>query len=226
MANLQVETWAASSSEQVAEVLRDQIIHGDIPQGSPLRELNLSSTLGVSRRTVREALLLLASQGLVDHERNRGATVRTLHRQDVVDLYTIRRTLETQGARSAPQAQEGDRKHLKQAFERLCESAYSNDSYIIVKADLAFHGAVIGLTGSPRINSFYSQISAEMEMAISLIRKDEDAVRTSPEQVIAEHGRIHDYLQARDSFEAQQAVIEHANMNEHRLLEVIEHFDL
>lgn len=226
MSNSQTETLPASSSEQVAEVLRDQIIRGDIPQGIPLRELTLSSTMGVSRRTIREALMLLASQGLIDHERNRGATVRTLHSADVVDLYTIRRALETQGARSAPQAHESDREYLTQAFERLRESAQRGDSYTIVKADLAFHGAVIGLIGSPRINSFYGQISAEMEMAISLIRKDEDAVSTSPEQVIAEHARIHDHLQARDSLEAQQAIIEHANMNERRLLEVIAKSDM
>jgi len=40
--------------------------------------------------------MLLASQGLIDYERNRGATMRTLHCADVVDLCTIRRTLETQ----------------------------------------------------------------------------------------------------------------------------------
>lgn len=181
----------------------------------------MAETLGVSRRTVREALLILATQGLVTHERNRGATVSKLSAGDVRDLYTVRRTLEVQGARACTTAGARERERLDSAFREFVESARRQDSHEIARRDMAFHGAVIGLVGSPRMDAFYEQCSFEMRLAIALIRQDEDLTETTPEQAIAEHGRIYDALRNRESFEAQLAIIEHIDANERRLLALV-----
>jgi DNA-binding GntR family transcriptional regulator len=83
-----------STASLVSETLRDSIIRGELPPGTPLREQTLSVALDVSRNTVREALRLLDHEGLVDYQVNRGVTVRQLSKSDVQDLYRTREALE------------------------------------------------------------------------------------------------------------------------------------
>lgn len=216
------EESALSVAERIAAEIREGIFAGELAQGEPLREVSLAEVKGVSRRTVREALLLLASQRLVTHERNRGAVVRVLVREDVLDLYRVRRMLELQGARNAPFASERDRQHLGQSYERLRDAVYGGDSREMVRSDLEFHGAVVGLTGSSRIVAFYEQVSSEMEMALTVIRGGEDLHGFGAEQIIGDHRTIHDALIARDVMEAQRTILGHIEFNERYLLTLIE----
>lgn len=211
-----------STAEKVAERLREEMLCGALPQGARLREVALSESMRVSRRTVREALLILAEQRLVSHERHRGAVVRTLSRADVADLYQVRRTLELQGARNAPFAAERERNALGAAYERLREALLGGHSRATVHCDLAFHGAVVGLVASPRLDAFYEQVSSEMEMALMMIRGGEERRGLSAEQFISEHRTIRDLLLARDVVEAQRAILAHIDLNERFLLSLID----
>ena len=211
-----------SAAERLAWEIREAIYEGNLVPGSPLREVSLADAKGVSRRTVREALLLLASQGLVVHERNRGATVRALGADDVIDMYRVRRTFELQGARNAPLASDEDRARLQAAYERLHDAVHGEDSREIVNADLSFHGAVVGLVGSARLDGFYAQMSPEMEMVLAVIRRGERIDGLTPEQIIADHRTIHAALMARDVIEAQRAILEHIDFNERYLLGLLE----
>lgn len=213
---------APSISERVVEQIREEILSGRLPPGAPLREVPIAESQGVSRRTIREALLALANQRLVVHERNRGATVRILERRDVQDLYEVRRTLELQGARNAPFASARDRSRLQNAYAWLCEAAHGSDSREMVRSDLVFHGAVVGLSGSVRLQAFYDQVSPEMEMALSLIRGGEADSGWSAEQIIGDHKTIHDSLIAREVMEALRVLQSHIDFNERYLLSLIE----
>lgn len=215
------EASQGSAAERIAAEIRSHIFSEKIAQGAPLREVTLAEELGVSRRTIREALFKLATQGLVVHERNRGATVRVLGDKDVLDLYTVRRTLELQGARNAPFASAESRERLDGAYLKLKQAAFGDDSAQMVRSDLAFHGAVIGLADSPRLNSFFELISPEMEMALSVIRDGEQSDGLSAEQIIGDHRTIHAALMAHDVFEAQRAILAHIEFNERFLLTLL-----
>lgn len=210
-----------SIAEKVAAKIREEIMNGTLEQGSPLREIALAELHGVSRRTIREALLLLARQKLAAHERNRGAIVRTLEPSDVLDFYRVRRTLELEGARNAPFASEERREALKSSYQQLSEATFSRDSREMVRYDLAFHGAVVGLANSERLSSFYNQMGPEMEMALAVIRDGEQLSGFSADQVIADHQTIHDALIAREVIEAQRAIIAHIELNERYLLTLL-----
>ncbi|WP_336660899.1 GntR family transcriptional regulator [Leucobacter sp. USHLN153] len=212
---------AESVSERVAAQIREEIFSGVLPQGAALREVALAEVHQVSRRTVREALLSLASERLVVHERNRGASVRSLTAADISDLYAVRRTFEVQGARNAPFAKERDRRNLTEAYERLRAAAHGDDSRALVRSDLAFHGAVVALAGSPRLSAFYAQMSPEMEMAISVMRGGEHQEGWGAEQIIGDHRTIHEALIARDVLEAQRVILAHADFNERYLLALV-----
>ena len=215
------DSTATAASDTAANQIREQIFTGTIPQGARLREVALSELLGVSRRTVREALLLLAEQRLVVHERHRGAMVRTFQERDIRDLYTVRRTFELEGARNAPFATEEARIRLTNAFEYLREALHSGDARRTVTADLQFHGAVVALAGSDRLSGFYEQMSAEMEMVLVMIRGGEEERGMTAEQLVSEHQVIHDSLLARDVIGAQRAALEHIDTNEQFVLGIL-----
>ena len=81
-----------STAERVADVLRERITDGSLAPGTRLPEDAVGSALGVSRNTLREAFRLLAHERLVVVEFNRGAFVRRLTVDEVVDLYLARRS--------------------------------------------------------------------------------------------------------------------------------------
>lgn len=83
-----------TTSELVVEALRDRILSGAIPPGSPLRQELLAEELGVSRIPVREAIRQLSAEGLVDAIPHRGAFVSMLSRAEVEELFDIRLRLE------------------------------------------------------------------------------------------------------------------------------------
>ncbi|MFC7766975.1 FCD domain-containing protein [Leucobacter soli] len=120
-----------------------------------------------------------------------------------------------------PFAGESERSTLDSAYERLSEALLAGDSRTTVHCDLAFHGAVVGLAASPRLDAFYEQVSSEMEMALMMIRGGEELRGLGTEQIIAEHRTIRDLLIARDVAEAQRAILSHIDLNERFLLSLV-----
>jgi len=82
------------ASERIAAVLREQILGGDIGPGSRIRQEEVADRLGASRLPVREALRLLAAEGLVIVEPNKGARVPALDMDEVETLYQMRERIE------------------------------------------------------------------------------------------------------------------------------------
>lgn len=81
--------------------LRDYIVEGNIPDGGRILERELCDLLGISRTPLREALKVLASEGLVELLPNRGARVRTLSEADLVELFDVMGALEGLAGRLA-----------------------------------------------------------------------------------------------------------------------------
>ncbi|EPD68795.1 MULTISPECIES: GntR family transcriptional regulator [unclassified Streptomyces] len=81
-------------SRHIADTLRDEILAGDLPPGTWLRQDELAARLGVSRIPVREALRMLESEGLTESFPNRGSRVLVLSLQDVNTYYRMRERLE------------------------------------------------------------------------------------------------------------------------------------
>src|SRR5918994_7649165 len=90
-----------SASAAASEVIREAIIDGRLAPGQRLKEEELARELGMSRTPVREALLMLQSEGLVESIPRRGATVRSYAVGDLDDVYQLRALLEGYAARRA-----------------------------------------------------------------------------------------------------------------------------
>src|ERR1700694_3063516 len=83
------EREESSLHDEILLQLRDYIVEGNIPDGSHIRERQLCDMLGISRTPLREALKVLASEGLVDLLPNRGARVRQLRQKDLSELFDV-----------------------------------------------------------------------------------------------------------------------------------------
>jgi DNA-binding GntR family transcriptional regulator len=81
-------------SNQVADYLRDQILGGNIVPGERVRQEGVAERFGASRLPVREALRMLEAEGLIEHERNKGARVPRLNMHEVDVIYQMRERLE------------------------------------------------------------------------------------------------------------------------------------
>src|SRR5215207_10462506 len=86
------------AAPRVRDLLEEAILEGDLKPGERLRAEALAQRFGTSRTPIREALLQLEAQGLVDVEPNRGAVVRAFDRDDLLDLYELRALLEPKAA--------------------------------------------------------------------------------------------------------------------------------
>jgi DNA-binding GntR family transcriptional regulator len=83
------------------DALRDRILHGEYPEGEPLRQDAIADELGVSRIPVREALRQLEAEGLVTFSPHRGAVVSTMSLQEIAELFELRAEIESDLLRRA-----------------------------------------------------------------------------------------------------------------------------
>jgi len=130
------------AAPRVRDLLEEAILEGDLKPGERLRAEALAQRFGTSRTPIREALLQLEAQGLVDVEPNRGAVVRSFDRDDLFDLYQLRALLEPHAAAlAAPRISETD----IEALAALCEAEDQ------MAANEAFHRIILEAAGSPRL---------------------------------------------------------------------------
>lgn len=145
-----IEIDRSSTVDRVAHALREEMYRGTLTGGTSLRESNVAESLGVSRSTVREALQILTSEGLLVRRPNRGVEVRQLTEAEIEDVFKARRVLETAAARSVVQATRTDLMTLI-AVQRDFEEAVASSAAasVVTEAHLAVHVAIVGLLGSP-----------------------------------------------------------------------------
>lgn len=97
-----------TASSAAMELIREAILDGRLAPGQRLKEVQLANELGISRTPIREALLLLQAEGLVEASPNRGSTVRAYDVRELADMYELRAVLEGHAARRAAQRVTGD----------------------------------------------------------------------------------------------------------------------
>lgn len=182
----------SSTSEQVADAMRAMILRGELTPGTPLREVPLAESIGISRNTVREAVRVLARQGLVTHSMHRGAVVTQLSEQDVADLYRVRRALETQAIAASAGATPEQLAELDTAVQDLERAAADSDWDRMVDADWSFHEALVRFLGSRRLNVFFETIQAELRLCLSILDRADD----DPDDLVEEHRELRDLLLA------------------------------
>lgn len=120
---------AASLTEQIADHIADEIIRGRMAPGERIRELRVARALGVSRGSVREALLMLRRRHLIHMVPRRGAVVADLSRRQLDDLYELLESLlGLVGRRMTELWDEEDRERFQPALAALESAAARGDT--------------------------------------------------------------------------------------------------
>jgi DNA-binding GntR family transcriptional regulator len=161
-----------STTDQVLHELRSAILAGRIKPREQLPEVALSRTFGTGRSAIREALRQLVQEGLVVSELNRGAWVRPLSTEDVIDVYRARTAIEVAAVQAALQRDGGyDLTELRAAQDQIRAASGSNASEApsrdLIGADLDFHRELVALAGSPRLSRAHEPLAAESQMLLN-----------------------------------------------------------
>jgi DNA-binding GntR family transcriptional regulator len=213
-----------SSAEQLARVIREQVLQGAIPPGTPLREPQIVASAGVSRSTAREALRLLAFEGLVEHSLHRGAMVRQLSPTDIEDVYRVRRLVEAAAADAGPTLSPQQRSELTGALDDLERAAAGREWRSLVEADLAFHRALVALHGSERLDRLQRALELELRLAFSItayVEREFD----DPDPIVADHRLILEHLLDGDAAGFRARLLDHLNRHERAVIRVLEALD-
>lgn len=148
--------------------LRQLILTERLKPGEWLRQEELAGRLRISRTPIREALRLLAEEGLVEIEPHRGARITPLSREELEEIYAARLGLEGLVARYAAAKIDGDvLERLRHALPRLAALAASGDVDIYLREDRMFVEACYAVSERPRL---CRQIAALRERAERYLR--------------------------------------------------------
>jgi DNA-binding GntR family transcriptional regulator len=128
------------SAMSITSQLRDEILEGVFPPGERLVEINLSQRYGVGRAAIRAALVVLDSEGLVDREANRGATVRRISIGEAIEIAEARGMLEGLLARhAAVNANDAERGELRAIVGDMRVAVNDGDQLAYSKLNATFH---------------------------------------------------------------------------------------
>ena len=193
-----------STAERVADALREQLLSGAIAPGTPMRDVDLSARVGVSRTTVREALAVLAREGLLTHSLHRGMEVARLAPADVRDIYAARRVIERAAAESLVANSAGSLEELERAFHDMTEATARRDRRRVVEADVAFHTALVATLGIRRLRTAIVGALMELRLVLSVTDRANDDL----DDQLRQHRKLLQLLRER-SPEAVTALEEH-----------------
>jgi DNA-binding GntR family transcriptional regulator len=193
-------------TDTVVEILREAILDGALPSGAWLPEDRLATALAVSRTPVREALRLLADDGLVAKTVHYGAVVAPWSLDDVLALYVVRAQLEGLASRLAAQRlPAGLLPTLMETNGRMAACLESGNLSNLASINLEFHKALRDAAENPYLSRFLIQIEHAVRRAdhSTLERPDRAAA------VIAEHQAIIDAVGRQDPDAAEAAAKHH-----------------
>ncbi|WP_117237567.1 GntR family transcriptional regulator [Thermus sediminis] len=190
--------------EAVYGHLRGLLLSGRFAPGERLSEPLLAKELGVSRTPVREALMRLAEEGLVELVPGKGARVRVFTPEEVEEVYGARALLEGEAAREAAlRATPWELSQLEAALKAIDE-APEGDYPEQMRRDLEFHRTLVRLSGNKTLYGLYEDLLATLALVRSAVPmlSQEEATRR-------EHQAILEALRARDPEGARRAVEAH-----------------
>jgi DNA-binding GntR family transcriptional regulator len=207
-----------SLGEDVAERLRDAILHGELSPGQHLREEELGDRLQVSRGPVRDAFVLLEREGLVRSSRHRGVSVVELTRNDLFELYTLRSALEPLAITLAIQrATSADMAEMDSSLAQMT-SAFSRriTERDAARLDVEFHDTIYQAAHHQRLSSAWDQIRLPTYW---FMLSRNVASPDWREGTVKGHADIVRVIRSGDEAAAAQAIKEHIAFAYERILE-------
>jgi DNA-binding GntR family transcriptional regulator len=190
--------------EEVAELLRQRIFQRELEPGSWIDELKLAEEYGISRTPLREALKVLAAEGLVTMKVRRGAYVTEVSDKDLADVYHLLALLESDAAGVVAQrASDAELAELQSLHTELEAAANDRDRFFALNE--RFHMRLLEIAS----NRWREQMVADLRKVMKLNRHNSLFKTGRIDDSLAEHRAIMTALLARNAALTQQRMHEH-----------------
>ncbi len=194
-----------SLREQALDVLRNAVTSGQLQPGTHLVETELSAALSISRGTLREALRQLQQEGLVEPRERGRLSVRTLHDDEIREMFDVRSALE--GLAAARVSVRPDRTEkvalLQAALDRMAAAEGSISD--MVEIDLDFHRLLCRSSGNATLERTWEALAGSIRMSIMFA----GAERAVTNMSVARHQAVIDAIATGDPDTARSAVSNH-----------------
>lgn len=191
------------------EQVKDMIFSGSVNIGEKLATQQLADHLGVSRTPVREALVRLASEGLVTRGENQGYSVRRLTLKDATNLFEARMVIEVANARfAAVRAGSGALSAMEDKLDKASGHLAANELGAFQKTSRGFHQLIATSTANEQLQRMFSQINDLVILfGITLIQSSP----ARAQDIEQENRRIYQAIQAGSATQAADAMQNHLN---------------
>lgn len=198
----------AALHEQVAHRLRQMLVENRIAPGAKLNERALCEALQVSRTPLREAIKMLAAEGLVELLPNRGAIALQLDEADVAHTFEVMAGLEGQsGELAATRITEAELAEIRALHFEMMAAYTRRDLPAYYRLNAAIHGAINAAARNPVLAATYNQVNARLQALRFKSNQDEEKWK----QALREHEQMIEALTARDAVAMRAVLVAHLN---------------
>ncbi|GAA4550143.1 GntR family transcriptional regulator [Amycolatopsis samaneae] len=205
-------------ADEAADRVREAIFGGHFPPGSPLREVDLAASLGISRGSVREGLALLEREGLVRSGWHRPTTVVEVTATDVEEVYTVRAALDRLAALTArAKAAPGDLADLDGLLTAMADEVGAGaDGPRLLALDIAFHDRIYAAAGNRRLTEAWQAVRSQVFLfQLQRITLGHEHYQS---RVVAEHRELAALLRDGDPGELARVAEDHVDSARRSLL--------
>jgi len=218
------ELVKTSRVEDAYERLKREILQNRMPPGFQAPEPEIALRLGMSRTPVREALIKLEAQGLVELIPRRGARVLPVSTEDMREIYEILTALEPEAAariaRSRPN--EESLRALEHASQDMADALARDDLDDWAAADDRFHRQLLRMNGNKRLGAFVNTLFDQAHRVRMITLR----LRTRPFASTDEHRQILGFILAGDAEKTRETFRVHRERAAAELLGILENYRL
>ncbi|MFD0668604.1 GntR family transcriptional regulator [Ramlibacter sp. MAHUQ-53] len=208
----------AALHEQVAQRLRQMLVEGRIRPGAKLNERELSELLRVSRTPLREAFKMLAAEGLVELQPNRGAIAVALTEADVRHTFEVMAGLEAQsGELAAQRITDAELAEIRAMHYEMLAAYTRRDLSAYYALNARIHAAINAAAKNPVLAAVYQQVNARLQAL--RFRSNQDGGKW--DQAVKEHDTMIEALAARDAAAMREVLLAHLAHKRDAVLELL-----
>lgn len=222
-----MSTKKGSLASASYEYLKERILSYSILPGDTVSDYQIAAELGVSRAPVREAIMMLSADGLVETGETGKTVVTHIRLSDIIDILHVRRAVETEAVRIIAEngwLSEAQERELTEVFNSLAattsgESVSIQENY---RLDDLFHKTITGFSGNNRIMQIVAQMTIQMQRARWL----NIAAPTRMGRSFDEHKAIYDAVISKDEQRAIHSTAVHLKNSETSFANLLTNHDM
>ena len=204
--------------QEVTTRLRQRIVEGQIAPGAKLNERELSEQLQVSRTPLREAIKMLAAEGLVELLPNRGAVAASLSEQDVADTFEVIAGLEGQsGELAAQRISDAELAEIRALHYEMLAAFTRRDLSTYYRLNAQIHSQINAAARNPVLTQTWRNLNARLQAL--RFRSNFDEAKW--QRAVKEHQRMVELLAAHDGPALRELLLKHLHNKRDAVLELM-----